>query len=123
MHDQSDTELDRLLTALSVQTHVEAAGILGIRRSVFSDSKRRGGIVAGTLLERALEFGIRHEWLKEGRLPMRREKSFVKKCPAGRYCTKVCPALEAVRRAAEFIAVCPHICGACEHNRASASRK
>ena len=111
------TELDRLFTALAARTQIEAAGLLGVRQSALSDCKRRGGIVTGSVLEKAAAIGISLEWIKHGTLPTRMyEADFEKHCRVGRYCLKRCPALDALQQALRLVAYCPHICGACDHN-------
>lgn len=115
----NNTELERLLIALSCRRQVDAAELLGVRENSLSDCKRRGGRVTGNLLEQALQAGIRREWIKEGEPPMRRAIDSKKECPAGKYCLESCPALEAVQQAVALIACCPHICAGCAHKMES----
>lgn len=114
------TELDRLFMALAARTQIEAADMLGVRQSVLSDSKRRGGVVTGDLLKTALTFGVSLEWITQVKPPMRiDEAGLEKKCRTGRYCLERCPALDALQQALRLASHCQYICGACEHNAAA----
>lgn len=116
---QPTTELERLLIALSAKTHAQAASLLEVSQSCLSDCKRRGSVVTGKLLEQAIKIDISISWIKDGQLPMRLGEAAPKKqkCAVESYCLEVCPALEAVKTAVSLIAVCPHICKACNHKK------
>lgn len=114
----TSTGLGRLFFALHARTQIETAGALGVRQSAFSDCKRRGNIVTGDVLEKAMAVGITTEWIREGNAPMRkRESGSSIKCSAERYCPKTCPALEIARQVVRLIEQCPYMCKACARAR------
>ena len=113
----NSSALGRLYAALGARTQIEAAEQLGVRQSALSDCKRRGNIVTGNVLEKAVMLSISVEWIQEGKLPMWNAALSTTKCNAGRYCLEACPALEYLQQAVRLISRCPYICKACEHNQ------
>ncbi len=64
------TAYKRLLQALSVNTQVEAAKLLGVPQSLLSDCKRRGETVTESILSAAGRRGINPDWLRYGTFPI-----------------------------------------------------